>query len=103
MFFGPLNVIPATTNQVTVSMDIIFNLISQALSLIGGVTLPCQHAASQLLDIIENSSSESSIYMAGVSNELTPIQKNKVLTTMVIEPLEDHAYCARSAFTHLGL
>ena len=27
---------------------------------------------------------------------------NKVITTMVIRPLDDRTYCARSAFTHLG-
>ena len=29
--------------------------------------------------------------------------ENKVITTMAIEPLDDHRYCARSVFTHLGL
>ena len=28
---------------------------------------------------------------------------NKVITTMVIGPLDDQTYCARSASTHLGL
>ena len=31
----------------------------------------------------------------------TITQIHKVITTMVIWPLDDHAYCARSAFTHL--
>ena len=28
--------------------------------------------------------------------------ENKGITTMAIGPLDDHTYCARSAFTHLG-
>ena len=28
---------------------------------------------------------------------------NKVITTMVIRPLDDRTYCVQSAFTHLGL
>ena len=27
---------------------------------------------------------------------------NNVITAMVIRPLDDHTYCARSAFNHLG-
>ena len=30
-------------------------------------------------------------------------ESNKVITTMVIGPLDDHTYCVRSTFTHLGL
>ena len=32
-----------------------------------------------------------------------PLTKDKVITTMVIGPFDDHTYCARSVFTHLGL
>ena len=29
--------------------------------------------------------------------------EHKVITTMIIMPLDKHAYCVRSTFTHMGL
>ena len=42
-------------------------------------------------------------YRAVPIHTITIVCLNKVITTMMIGPLDDHTYCTRSAFTHLEL
>ena len=47
--------------------------------------------------------SSSGLIAIVVMTLFTIILYNKVITKMVIGPLDDHAYCSPSAFTHLRL
>ena len=52
---------------------------------------------TDLMDILESESCK--LHYDNNSNN----KNNKVITTMVIGPLDKHTYCVRSAFTQLGL
>ena len=47
--------------------------------------------------------SRSEIATVNVTNANDARRRNKVIATMVIMSLDDRTYCARSAFSHLGL
>ena len=54
------------------------------------------------MDELRHKSANHAIHHSWVDDVVAAV--NKVITAMVIGPLDDHTYCAaRSAFTHLGL
>ena len=60
------------------------------------VERPDHRCGDDLVDILQLS---FLIYTLSLHYE----NNNKIITTMVIRPLDDHTYCAQSVLTHLGL